>query len=87
MPFRDALHGAKQLSATRFRELDGMLERLQQVEEYCRIEDAPVVLLEEGVEPPPKKKNKFTVLEDTILANKVELQEQMSDFTHAVHST
>jgi len=34
------MQAAKQLSAVRFKELDDVLERVRQVEEYCRIEDA-----------------------------------------------
>lgn len=57
--------------------MDKLSEWMQVVEECCRIDDSGT----------PRKRNKFSILEEKILKNKVELQEQMSDFTHQVNST
>ena len=72
MPFQDAMKESKQISAARFRDVDGLLDRMQVVEESCRIEDGGL----------PRKRNKFSILEELILQYRVELQEQMSDFAH-----
>ena len=75
VPFNNEMKEIKEVAKQRYNMMDKMDNRLDIVEIFAQIRVR-------NDDNKNRKKNKFELIDEQIMKNRVELQEQMSDFSH-----